>query len=94
MVPPSHSPSRSRVIGQLAPLLSLGVELAVTVLAGGALGWYADRASGMMPLWTIVGFVLGIAAAIVHFIRAISRLTPKDSVGTPKSETSSHQPGQ
>ncbi len=77
MTPPSQPPSRSRVIGQLAPLLALGLELAVTVLLGGALGWIADRESGMSPLWTIVGFVLGIAAAIIHFVRTIKRLAPQ-----------------
>lgn len=93
MAPPSQSPSRSKVIGQLAPLLSLGVELAVTVLVGGALGWFADRANSTLPLWTIVGFLLGIAAAIVHFVRTVRRLTKKDAVA-PASQQSLHPPKQ
>jgi F0F1-type ATP synthase assembly protein I len=77
VTPPSQPPLRSKVIGQLAPLFSLGLELAMTVLVGGALGWIADRESGMSPLWTIVGFVFGITAAIIHFVRTIKRLAPQ-----------------
>ena len=87
MTPPLQPPSRSKVIGQLAPLFSLGLELAMTVLIGGALGWIADRESGMSPLWTIVGFVFGIAAAIMHFVRTIKRLAPQHRSG-PKNAQS------
>lgn len=59
---------------QLAPLATLGVELAATVLVGGAIGWVLDEAVQMRPVWTIVGFVFGIAAAIVQFVRAVHRL--------------------
>lgn len=71
--------SRHSQLRQLAPLLSLGLELAVTVLGGGAVGWFVDSSTGMRPLWTVVGFVLGIAAAIVHFARAVHRLEQKNS---------------
>ncbi|MCX7929296.1 MAG: AtpZ/AtpI family protein [Chlorobi bacterium] len=66
---PTHTALR-----QLAPLATLGVELAVTVLAGGGLGWFLDRATEMRPVWTIIGFVFGVVAAIVQFIRTIARL--------------------
>lgn len=66
---PTHS-----VMRQLAPLATLGIELVVTVLVGGAVGWVLDGVVQMRPVWTIVGFVLGIAAAIVQFVRAVRRL--------------------
>jgi len=63
------------VMRQLAPLATLGVELATAVLLGGAIGWFVDGATGMKPVWTIAGFMLGIAAAIVQFTRTVQRLT-------------------
>jgi F0F1-type ATP synthase assembly protein I len=45
--------------------------LAVTVLVGGALGYLVDRWLGTSPIFTLVGLVLGIAAAVVT---AISRV--------------------
>jgi F0F1-type ATP synthase assembly protein I len=70
---PLLTPSKT-ALRQLAPLATLGVELAVTVLAGGGLGWLLDNATEMRPLWTIVGFVFGVIAAIVQFVRTIARL--------------------
>ncbi len=65
----------STVLRQLAPLATLGVELTVTVLVCGAIGWYLDDAVDSKPTWTITGFIVGIVAAIVQFIRTVQRLT-------------------
>jgi F0F1-type ATP synthase assembly protein I len=51
--------------------LTLGLTLAVTGLVGGALGYLVDRWLGTSPIFTLVGLVLGIAAAVVT---AISRV--------------------
>jgi hypothetical protein len=51
--------------------LTLGLTLAVTILAGGALGYLADRWLGTSPVFTLVGLVLGIAAAVMT---AVSRV--------------------
>jgi ATP synthase protein I len=51
--------------------LTLGLTLAVTVLVGGALGYLIDRWLGTSPIFTLVGLVVGIAAAVVT---AISRV--------------------
>jgi ATP synthase protein I len=51
--------------------LTLGLTLAVTVLVGGALGYLVDRWLGTSPVFTLVGLVLGIAAAV---LTAISRV--------------------
>ncbi|MGA3147247.1 MAG: AtpZ/AtpI family protein [Acidimicrobiales bacterium] len=51
--------------------LTLGLTLAVTILAGGALGYLVDRWLGTSPVFTLVGLVLGIAAAVMT---AVSRV--------------------
>jgi len=51
--------------------LTLGLTLAVTIVAGGALGYLVDRWLGTSPIFTLVGLVVGIAAAV---LTAISRV--------------------
>ncbi|GIV53958.1 MAG: hypothetical protein KatS3mg039_0476 [Candidatus Kapaibacterium sp.] len=80
-------PAPSTVLRQLAPFATLGVELAVTVLAGGAIGWFLDNASDTKPLWTVVGFIVGVVAAIVQFTRTVQRLTRE------RRTTQLHRPG-
>lgn len=70
--PPNRS--SGAVFRQLAPLATLGVELAAAVLLGGALGWWLDETFHTQPVWTVIGFVFGVATAIVQFIRTVRRL--------------------
>ncbi|MGD0393963.1 MAG: AtpZ/AtpI family protein [Acidimicrobiales bacterium] len=51
--------------------LTLGLTLAVTVLVAGALGYLVDRWLGTSPVFTLVGLVLGLAAAVMT---AVSRV--------------------
>lgn len=66
--PPRHDPALA--VGAVE-FLTLGLTLAVTILAGGALGYLVDRWLGTSPIFTLVGLVLGIAAAV---LTAISRV--------------------
>lgn len=68
-------------------MMSLGVELAAAVLLGGGAGWLVDNATGMSPVWTVVGFVFGVAAAIVQFSRAVRRLGQRSSSAPHKPTT-------
>ena len=51
--------------------LTLGLTLAVTILVGGALGYLVDRWLGTSPVFTLIGLVLGITAAV---LTAVSRV--------------------
>jgi ATP synthase protein I len=51
--------------------LTLGLTLAVTILVCGALGYLVDRWLGTSPVFTLVGLVLGITAAV---LTAVSRV--------------------
>jgi ATP synthase protein I len=65
-------PERGPALGPGAvEFLTLGLTLAVTVLVGGALGYLVDRWLGTTPAFTLVGLVLGLAAAVYT---AVSRV--------------------
>ncbi len=53
-----------------APLLGLGLTLAVTVLAGLGAGYWLDARLGTRPWLLLLGACLGVAAAMVHFVRS------------------------
>ncbi|HJS57248.1 MAG TPA: AtpZ/AtpI family protein [Vicinamibacteria bacterium] len=62
-----------RGLREAAPYLSLGTSLAVTVLLGVALGYWADQTLGTQPWLLLLGAVSGLALAIYQFFRTVSR---------------------
>ncbi len=53
--------------------LTLGLTLAVTILVGGALGYLVDRWLGTSPVFTLVGLVLGITAAVLTAVTRVRK---------------------
>ena len=68
--PPDRAPS-------LAPgaveFLTLGLTVAVTIVVCAALGYLVDRWLGTSPIFTLVGLVLGIAAAVMTAIARVRK---------------------
>ncbi|HVO11581.1 MAG TPA: AtpZ/AtpI family protein [Vicinamibacteria bacterium] len=57
---------------EAAPLLGLGLTLAVTVLAGLGAGYWLDGRLGTRPWFLLLGACLGVGAAMVYFIRSVA----------------------
>jgi F0F1-type ATP synthase assembly protein I len=57
---------------EAAPLLGLGMTLAVTVLAGLGVGHWLDDRLGTRPWFLLLGACLGIAAAMVYFFKTVA----------------------
>jgi F0F1-type ATP synthase assembly protein I len=53
--------------------LTLGLTLAVTIVVCAALGYLVDRGLGTSPIFTLVGLVLGIAAAVMTAVARIKK---------------------
>jgi ATP synthase protein I len=66
------------VLRDTAPYLSIGTALAVTVLVGLGGGYWLDGRLGTRPLFFLVGGVIGLAAAMYHFMKTVSELKRKD----------------
>ena len=49
----------------------LALELVAGVLVGAAIGFFADRWLGTMPMLSIGGFLLGLAAGFMNLVRAV-----------------------
>jgi ATP synthase protein I len=62
----------TRGLREAAPLMGLGMTLAVTVLAGLGLGWWFDKRLGTRPWLLLLGACFGIAAAMVYFFKTVA----------------------
>jgi F0F1-type ATP synthase assembly protein I len=56
-------------VREAAPLLGLGLTLAVTVLAGLGAGYWLDGRLGTRPWFLLLGACLGVTAALVYLAR-------------------------
>lgn len=57
----------------LGDLLSMGVTLALCLVAGFGLGWFADRAMGTTPAFALAGIAIGIVAACFYVYKQFQR---------------------
>ena len=58
---------------ELGDLLSMGLTLALCVVAGFGLGWLGDLATGTFPLLAMLGLALGVAMAVVYVVKQFKR---------------------
>jgi F0F1-type ATP synthase assembly protein I len=57
----------------LGDLLSMGVTLALCVVAGFGLGWLLDLATGTFPAFAMVGLLLGLVMASLYVYKLFKR---------------------
>jgi F0F1-type ATP synthase assembly protein I len=73
--PGPSSPDRgSDPVRGAVEFLTLGLTVAVALLVCVALGYLVDRWLGTSPWFTLVGVVLGIAAAVLLTVSRVRRL--------------------
>jgi len=59
----------------LGDLLSMGVTLALCVVAGFGLGWLVDLGTGTFPVFAMVGLLLGVVMASLYVYRLFKRFS-------------------
>lgn len=60
---------------ELGDLLSMGLTLALCVVAGFGLGWLVDLPFGTFPVFAMVGLALGIVAASTYVVKQFKRFS-------------------
>lgn len=71
-------PSRRNWAADVGPFLTLGIQLAVAVVAFFFLGRWLDEKLGTAPWLMIGGLFLGSAGGLVQFFRTASTLGKKE----------------
>lgn len=64
-----HVPKGIKTAQKVTPLLGSGIQLTVTVLAFGALGWWLDGRFGTEPWLLLSGLIFGMVGGMISFIR-------------------------
>jgi ATP synthase protein I len=73
--PPSSDPdATAETAAGAVEFLTLGLTVAVALVGLAALGYAVDRWLGTSPWFTLVGVVLGIAAAVLITVSRVRRL--------------------
>lgn len=57
----------------LSDLLTFGMSTAACLVAGLALGWLADAALDTLPVFTLIGLVLGIVATGLYIYATLKK---------------------
>ena len=60
-------------IGGAVEFLTLGLSIAVSLVAGALLGYLLDRGLGTVPLFTLVGLALGATAAVLMTVSRVRK---------------------
>jgi len=63
----------TRALKGAAHYLGIGMNLALTLLLGLGIGYWADRKLGTEPAFFLGGGVLGLSAALYEFFKTVSR---------------------
>lgn len=65
---------RESVMQQLAPYLTLGVQLAAAVCVCAGVGWWIDETFSTQPWVLLGGVVVGSIVGLVQFFRVVAQL--------------------
>ncbi len=65
---------RESVMQQLAPYLTLGVQLAAAVCVSAGVGWWIDETFSTQPWVLLGGVVVGSIVGLVQFFRVVAQL--------------------
>jgi ATP synthase protein I len=70
---PTASEQPSPLGAGAVEFLTLGLSIAVLLVAGGGLGYAVDRWLGTSPLFLLIGLALGIVAAVLMTVARIRK---------------------
>lgn len=63
-----------KLVTEFGPFLTLGLQLAISVVAFFFLGRWLDEKFGTAPWLMITGSVLGVVGALISFVRKVTEL--------------------
>ena len=71
---PNTNSQRNDAGGGYARFLTTGLTLLAIIGGLTALGYFVDRVLGTLPLFLLIGLVLGFVASLVYVYRALKSL--------------------
>lgn len=77
----SEKSKRGGSIQDLAAFAHLGMMFPISIALGTLVGFLLDRGLGTSPAFALVGFGLGVAAAVIELFRTVARESQQHSDG-------------
>jgi F0F1-type ATP synthase assembly protein I len=65
---------KQQIIAELAPYMSLGIQMTMTILLLGGIGWWIDSSRNGSKAYTVTGLALGSVIGLVNLLRAVVSL--------------------
>lgn len=64
---------KMKTAGQIGSLMGIGIQLVVTIVGFGALGWWLDGQFDTNPWLLLAGVIFGATGGMISFIRTALR---------------------
>lgn len=71
-------PGLGQAYRDVAPYLTLGIQLAATVVAFFLAGWWLDTHYETSPTYKLIGLLLGSVGGMIKFLKSAAELAGKD----------------
>ncbi|HCA78898.1 MAG TPA: hypothetical protein DEP53_04110 [Bacteroidetes bacterium] len=71
-------PGVANALREVAPYLTLGIQLAAAVILFFLIGWWLDTRQGTAPLFMLIGVLVGFIGGMIKFLKSISELSKKN----------------
>jgi len=71
--------SREESIRQAGPYMTLGIQLVLTMLGLGGIGWWLDGEMGTAPWLMVAGLLMGAVGGMINVIRLALRSSKESS---------------
>jgi F0F1-type ATP synthase assembly protein I len=68
-----------------APYLTLGIQLAVTVVIFFLIGWWLDTHNNTAPMFQLVGVLVGSVGGMIKFLKSVTEMSKKEETKKPDS---------
>lgn len=65
--------NRAKIIKELAPYMTLGIDFALTVVLFALLGYWLDNKYSTSPLWILILSFFGIVVAFYKFFKIVMK---------------------
>ena len=71
-------PGMGQVYRDVAPYLTIGIQLAAAVVFFFLIGWWVDTRMETSPTFELIGLVLGFVGGMIKFFRSAAEMSKKD----------------
>jgi F0F1-type ATP synthase assembly protein I len=68
-----------------APYLTLGIQLAITVVIFFLIGWWLDTRNNSSPMFQLLGVLVGSVGGMIKFLKSVTEMSKKEE--TSKSDS-------